>query len=208
MATTDARVDAYIARSADFAKPILQHLRALVHAGCPAVEETIKWNAPHFVFNGLLCSMAAFNEHCVFGFWNGALIIPEKRDAMGHFGRITKLADLPADRIVIGYVKKAAALNAAGQKRALQPRRRKGPVVVPADLQSALRGHRNARTAFEGFSTSHKREYVEWITEAKTAATRQKRLATAIDWIAEGKPRNWKYMSRADTASRPRVRPT
>ena len=197
MGTRDPRVDAYIARSADFARPILTHLRDVVHAACPEVEETIKWSFPHFLYKGMLCSMASFKEHCTFGFWKGSLVVSgggEAEKAMGQFGRITRLADLPAKKILISTIKTAMKLNedgvkAPGRAKPKTPRE----VVVPEDLVSALGKNPQARATFEKLSPSHKREYVEWITEAKTQATRARRLETAIQWMAEGKPRNWKY---------------
>src|SRR5436190_3668388 len=109
---TDARIDAYIAKSADFAKPILTRIRSLVHAACPEVEETMKWSFPHFLYKGMLCSMAAFKEHCALGFWKANLILSKEAsdDAMGHFGRIKNLSDLPADKTLISYIKKAMQL--------------------------------------------------------------------------------------------------
>jgi hypothetical protein len=194
----DSRVDAYIASSADFAKPILTHLRTVVHRAHPAVQETMKWGMPHFEHNGILCSMAAFKKHCAFGFWKGSLIVGRGKnaEAMGQFGRIVSLADLPKDEVLARYVKEAVRLNEAGVK--LPARRKTGaprkPVVVPPALAAALTTHPKARAAFEAMSPSQRREYAEWIAEAKTDATRDRRLATALEWIAEGKPRNWKYM--------------
>ena len=195
MGKTDPRVDAYIAKSADFAKPILLHLRKLVHAACPEVEETIKWSFPHFDYKGMMCSMASFKGHCAFGFWKSSLVIggDAERNAMGHFGRITSLDDLPPDKTLIAYVKKAAALNAGGVKVEKKPAAPKRPPTVPADLAAALKTNAAARKTFDAFSPSHKREYVEWITEAKTDATRAKRLQTTLGWLTEGKARNWKY---------------
>jgi uncharacterized protein YdeI (YjbR/CyaY-like superfamily) len=195
MGKTDPRVDQYIAKSADFAKPILTHLRKVVHAACPDVEETMKWSAPHFDYKGMMCGMSAFKSHCAFGFWKSSLVLdaPGLRDAMGHFGRITSVRDLPSDRVLTGYVKKAAKLNDAGVKVARKPAQPKKPLNVPADFAGALKKTPAARKAFDAFSPSHRREYVEWITEAKTDATRQKRMATAVEWLAEGKSRNWKY---------------
>ncbi len=195
----DPRIDAYIADAAPFAKPILQHLRKLVHAGCPGVEETIKWKHPSFSYQGLLCGMAAFKEHCAFGFWKHELVVGKagSRDAMGSLGRLTSLDDLPSDATLIGYVKKAAALNEGGAKVERKVTAPKPPVRVPSDLTTALNEHATARRCFDAFSPSHRREYVEWITEAKTDATRQKRLATAVEWIADGKGRNWKYEPKA-----------
>ena len=195
MATHDPRVDAYIAKSADFARPILLHLRKLVHAACPEVSETIKWGVPHFDYKGMMCGMASFKGHCTFGFWKGGLVLDgnAERTAMGHFGRLTSLDDLPADKTLIGYVKKAAALNDSGVKAARASRAQKKPARTPADLAARLARNAAARKTFAALSPSHKREYIEWITEAKTDATREKRVATTLVWLAEGKSRNWKY---------------
>jgi uncharacterized protein YdeI (YjbR/CyaY-like superfamily) len=200
MGTRDDRVDAYIAKSPEFARPILTHLRDLVHAACPDVEETMKWSRPHFLYKGLLCGMSAFKEHCAFGFWNGSLVVKgnadEAKDGAGQFGRITQVADLPSKKILTGFIKEAMKLNDAGVK---SPARTKPKtpreVIVPDDLSAALRKSKKAQATFEKFPPSHKREYIEWITEAKTEATRTKRLTTTIEWLAEGKPRNWKYMN-------------
>jgi uncharacterized protein YdeI (YjbR/CyaY-like superfamily) len=196
MAKKDPRVDAYIAKSADFAKPILTHLRKLVHTAVPDIEEDMKWSFPHFMHDGMVCSMASFKSHCAFGFWKASLVLGDNGEAgaMGHFGRITSLKDLPPDKTIIGYVKKAARLNEEGIKVPKKPAAPRVALKVPDDLTAALRRNKQARDAFEDFTYSHKKEYVEWITEAKTDATRQKRLETAVAWIAEGKRRNWKYM--------------
>jgi uncharacterized protein YdeI (YjbR/CyaY-like superfamily) len=202
MGTRDPRIDAYIAGAAEFARPILAHLREVVHAACPEVEEAIKWGAPHFMYRGMLCGMAAFREHCAFGFWKGSLVVDDsgKRvEAMGSFGRITKVSDLPPRRVLAGYVRKAMALNDAGVKVPRQRKHAKPPLVVPDYFMAALRRNRAALTAFERFSPSHRREYVEWITEARTESTRERRIAAALEWLAEGKPRNWKYMQRASS---------
>lgn len=197
MASHDPRVDAYIARAAPFAQPILEHLRAVVHAACPGVEETLKWSSPHFMYKGMLCGMAAFKQHVAFGFWLGKLVTDtgNEESAMGQFGRIASLADLPPKRTLAALVKKAAALNEAGAKLPTRTRdgKPKPPVEVPDDLAAALARNRKARATFEAFSPSHRREYVEWITEAKREETRAKRLATTLEWLAEGKVRNWKY---------------
>jgi uncharacterized protein YdeI (YjbR/CyaY-like superfamily) len=196
MGKKDARVDAYIAKSADFAKPILGHLRKLVHQACPDVEETMKWSAPHFDYRGMMCGVAAFKSHCAFGFWKANLVLNGnyERDSAGHFGRITSLDDLPADKVIIGYVKKAAKLNEVGVKVARVPKAPRKALGMPADLSAVLKKNGPARKTFQSFSPSHQREYIEWITEAKTDATRQKRLATTAAWLAEGKVRNWKYV--------------
>lgn len=199
MAKKDPRVDAYIAKSAPFARPILKHLRKVVHAGCPDVVETIKWGSPHFDHKGSLAGMAAFKEHVTFGFWKSALLMNGKTSlgkseekAMGQFGRVASIRDLPAERTLVALVKKAAQLNEDGIKVA-RVRTPKPALPTPADLLAALRRNKRARDAFEAFSPSQKREYVEWITEAKTDATRERRLKTAVEWMAEGKIRNWKY---------------
>ena len=194
MGKKDPRVDAYIEKSADFAKPVLKHLRALVHTGCPDVAETIKWSHPHFEYKGMLCGMASFTEHCAFGFWKSSLVASRSDEAMGQFGRITKVTDLPKDSVILGYIKKAMEVNKSGVKVHPRPRKTKPPFKVPDDLIAALKKSAAARKVFDGFSPSHQREYVEWLTEAKREETRKKRLATAIAQIKEGKPRNWKYM--------------
>ena len=197
MGMKDPRIDAYISKSGDFAKPILKHLRGLVHKGCPGVEETVKWSMPHFDYAGApLAGMAAFKAHCAFGFWKGSLIVPGSRDAMGQFGRITSVDDLPADKVILGYVRKAAELNETGVKVPRPAKHPKKEIPMPKDLAAALKKNAKARATFEGFRPSHQREYLEWITEARTEETRSKRLATAIEWMSEGKPRHWKYMTK------------
>jgi uncharacterized protein YdeI (YjbR/CyaY-like superfamily) len=200
MGKKDKRVDDYIARSADFAKPILNHIRQLVHTACPHVEETIKWSFPNFNYKGIFCSMAAFKEHCSFGFWKAAIMKDSQKlkanqeDAMGHLGKIKSLADLPSDKILISYIKEAARLNEEGVK--LPPRKKsteKKELVIPEYFTKTLSKNKTAFKIFEGFSPSHKREYVEWLTDAKTEDTRNKRMAKALEQIAEGKGRNWKY---------------
>jgi uncharacterized protein YdeI (YjbR/CyaY-like superfamily) len=198
MATKDPRIDAYIAKSADFAKPILKHLRKVVHAGCPEVVETLKWSMPHFDHKGVMCGMAAFKEHCAFGFWKADLVIERgegtEKSGMGSFGCIKSLADLPSEKTLVGYVKKAAALNEAGIKAPgrTQPKKR-APIPVPDYFTAALKKNAKARKAFESFPPSHRREYLEWITEAKREETRNERMATSIKWLSEGKARHWKY---------------
>ncbi len=199
MATKDPRIDAYIAKAANFAKPILKHLRKVVHTGCPKVEETMKWSMPHFDYKGMMCGMAAFKEHCAFGFWKADLILDRDKQAaksgMGSFGCIKSVGDLPNDKTLIGYVKKAAALNEAGIKAPgrIQPKKREA-LPSPDYFGAALKKNTKAQKTFENFSPSHRREYIEWITEAKREETRKERLAKTIKWLSEGKPRNWKYM--------------
>jgi uncharacterized protein YdeI (YjbR/CyaY-like superfamily) len=195
MGRRDPRVDAYIEKSADFARPILTHLRETVHAAVPDVEEAMKWSFPHFIYKGMLCSMASFKQHCAFGFWKGSLVLggDGNRDGMGHMGRITTLRDLPSKKELTGYIRKAAALNDQGVKVERQPMRPRTPVRVPPYVLAALKKNKKAKTAFDAFPPSHKREYVEWITEAKSDETRARRLTTAVEWMAKGKSRNWKY---------------
>jgi hypothetical protein len=202
MPKIDPRVDAYIARSAPFAQPVLRHIRAAVHAGCPDVEETMKWSFPHFVYKGMLCSMASFKAHCAFGFWKGSLLgddIPHAKSdkAMGQFGRISSISDLPSSRRLAALVRKAGALNDEGISVTRRKRAAREPLPVPADFKRLLQADKRVRDAFAAFSPSHQREYLEWFSEAKTAATRERRMATAFEWISEGKGRNWKYDKRA-----------
>ncbi len=198
MATKDPRIDAYIAKSATFAQPILKHLRKVVHAGCPEVTETLKWSMPHFDYKGVMCGMAAFKEHCSFGFWKESLIFegkkPGKKEGMGSFGCIKSLKDLPNEKTLIGYVKKAAALNEAGIKTPgrTQPKKRE-PIAMPDDFGAALKKNAKARKHFDAFAPSKRREYLEWITEAKREETRTQRLAKSIQSLSEGKPLHWKY---------------
>ena len=198
MGKKDPRVTAYIAGAQPFARPILTRLRAIVHEACPKAEETIKWGMPTFLYEGMLCGMAAFKAHATFGFWKGALIVDAQgrkvEDAMGQFGRLTSLADLPPRRELAGYVKKAMKLNEDGVAvpRARDAKPKPAP-RVPADLAAALAKNKRAAATFAAFAPSHRREYVAWIVEAKRAGTRARRLATAIEWLAAGKKHNWRY---------------
>ena len=204
MPTTDPRVDAYIESAARFAQPILRALRDAVHAACPSAVETIKWGMPFFVVDGrILAHMAAFKQHGAFGFWRGrdrALVVGATRDdAMGQFGRLQTLADLPARRELLGLIRRAAALSASPEapaESAPATRHRKAarpPLPVPDVLVAALRGSDRARATFDKLAASHRRDYIEWIVEAKREATRDRRVAQAVQWLAEGKTRNWKY---------------
>jgi uncharacterized protein YdeI (YjbR/CyaY-like superfamily) len=196
MPKRDPRVDAYIAKSADFAKPILRHLRKVVHEVCPPAEETIKWGFPHFTYEGILCGIAAFKEHCALVLWKGSLIVGDgDRDAMGHLGKIRSRSDLPTKKVLASYIKQAMKLNEAGVKSPTRskPKTRK-PVVIPAELKAALAGSKAAAEKFAAFPPSHRREYAEWIAEAKGADTRERRAEQAIEWISAGKQRNWKYL--------------
>ena len=197
-------IDAYINKSAPFAQPILEHLRELVHTACPDVKESVKWSMPFFDHQGPLCNMAAFKQHAVFGFWKGKLLRDPKNylqersaeggTAMGHFGRLTSLKDLPPDKVIIALIKQAAKLNEDGIKVDPKPKTEKKELVIPAYFKIAIKANKKAQAVFDAFSYSNKKEYVMWVTEAKTEATRTKRLETAVEWMAEGKVRNWKYL--------------
>ena len=192
----DPRMDAYIAKAKPFARPILERIRAAVRAGCPDVEETIKWGMPSFYYKGPLCGMAAFKQHATFGFWKHSLLskrLPKTKErAMGSFGRLTSVSDLPSRATLVSLVKAAAKLNDDGVK-VVRRGKPKPPVEVPAFFTAALRKNPKALTAFKAFTPSHKRDYVEWVAEAKRDETRAKRVAQAVEWIAQGKSRNWKY---------------
>ena len=202
------KVDAYLTKVQPFAQPIMTHLRALVHKGCPEVEETIKWSRPFFEYHGvILCNMSAFKEHCSFGFWGeeiGAVLREARvlqKDGMGSLGRITSLKDLPSDKQMLSWIQQAAGFVDSGHYTSPIAARHKvvkatKPVVeAPVEFSSAIAKNKAAAAVFAAFSPSCKREYVEWIAEAKRPDTRAKRIATAIDWMAEGKQRHWKYQN-------------
>ncbi|MGA3226491.1 MAG: YdeI/OmpD-associated family protein [Acidobacteriaceae bacterium] len=202
------RVDAYLANAQPFAQPIMEHLRDLVHKACPEVEETIKWSRPFFEYRGaILCNMSAFKQHCSFGFWGeemGAVLREAGvlgQDGMGSLGRITCLADLPSDKRMLGWIRQAAGFVDSGEytspiaarRRVVKPQ--KPALDTPSEFATALKRNKKAAAAFSAFSPSCKREYIEWIADAKRTETRDKRIATALEWIAEGKQRNWKYQN-------------
>jgi uncharacterized protein YdeI (YjbR/CyaY-like superfamily) len=193
----DPRVDSYIARQADFARPILDHLREAVHAACGQTEEAIKWGMPTFLYRGrILANMAAFKAHASFGFWRSRDAIGEtgaERDAMGQFGRLTSPADLPARAKLEAMIRKAMAVIDSGPPPRRPPRTPRPELAVPPELSSALDGNPRAGEVFAGFAPGCRREYVEWIAEAKRPETRARRAAQAVEWMAEGKKRNWKY---------------
>lgn len=195
MGKKDPRVDAYIARSAPFAQPILKHIRKQFHANCPEVEETLKWSMPSFMYKGMLGGMAAFKQHAALNFWKHKLVIGSERpsDAMGSFGRLTSVRDLPSDKEITALIKKAMRFNDDGVKIARSRPKVKAPLKPPAYFLAALNKNKKAKATYDDFSYSCKKEYLEWITEAKTEETRNRRLAQAIEWMAAGKPRNWKY---------------
>jgi uncharacterized protein YdeI (YjbR/CyaY-like superfamily) len=197
MPRKDPRIDAYIAKSREFAKPILKYLRTVVHEGCPECEETLKWGMPAYTYEGILAMTPSFKEHCAFVLWKHSLITDIRRDAMGGLGKIRSLSDLPARKTLIGYVRKAAKLNEQGVKSPSRSKDRpKKPVRVPPELKAALAKSSKARAVFEAFPPSHKREYCDWISGAKTPETKSRRLKTAMEWITVGKPHNWKYLKR------------
>jgi uncharacterized protein YdeI (YjbR/CyaY-like superfamily) len=204
----DPRIDAYIAKSKPFAQPILIHLRELVHKACPSVVETIKWSRPFFAYKGVILGhMSAFKEHCSFGFWGEgiAAVLRDAKllqpDAMGSLGRITSIDHLPARKQMLSLLGQAAAFIDSGQYTspiAARQKVAKAPTPspeAPPEFTSALKANKKASAAFAAFSPSCKKEYVEWIADAKRAETRDKRIATAIEWVSEGKQRNWKYQN-------------
>jgi uncharacterized protein YdeI (YjbR/CyaY-like superfamily) len=195
MATVDPRIDSYIDGKAAFARPILRHLRAAVHRAVPDVEETLRWSMPSFTYKGqILCSMAAFKEHAVFGFWRGKEVAgDESTSAMGQFGRLTSIADLPDEATLETMIRKAATLIDSGTRAPRPVKHPKPELAMPDDLASALAANGAAQASYDGFPHSAKRDYLEWVLGAKQPTTRAKRIAQAIEWMAEGKKRNWKY---------------
>lgn len=202
MPKRDPRIDAYIAKAGLFAQPVLIHLRELIHKVCPEAEETIKWSFPHFVYKGeILCSMASFKNHCAFGFYKASLMNDKSlienspnENAAWQLGRLTSLKDLPPDKKLISYIKEAMKLNEEGIRLKQTSSNERKELVVPDYFTNELNKNNKALKVFEEFSYTNKKEYIDWITEAKTETTREKRLMTAIEWISEGKPRNWKYI--------------
>jgi uncharacterized protein YdeI (YjbR/CyaY-like superfamily) len=203
--TMDARVDAYIEKAAPFAQPILAHLRKLMHQACPRATESIKWSMPFFLQQGIvLANMAAFKQHCAFGFWGSQMKKALEKDglrsseAMGALGRITTLKGLPADESLLAYMRQAAELVDSGERTKSIDRPKKSapkPTRVPVELAVALKKNKAATKAFAAFPPSHRREYADWIAEARRPETKQKRVAQAVTWIAQGKSRNWKYQN-------------
>ena len=202
MGKKDPRVDVYINKAREFAKPVLEHIRDFVHETCPDVEEKIKWSFPHFDYkNQMMCSMASFKEHCTFGFWKASLLKDLKgksgQTAMGQFGRITKVSDLPSKKVLKSLIKDAMKLNDSEIKISAKSKSsKKKELIVPGYFMKAIKKNKKALKTFENFSYSQKKEYVEWVTEAKTEPTRKKRIATAIEWMSEGKIHNWKYLKK------------
>jgi len=204
----NSKVDSFIARAQPFAQPIMGHLRELVHAGCPDVKESIKWGMPFFEHRGeILCCMAAFKKHCRFGFWGKEIrvVLREAKvtgmNSTGWFDRITSMEDLPGDKLLIDFVHQAAMLIESGNHtspiaaRNRKAKAKKPTVKMTKEFAAALKKNKKATATFAAFSPSCKREYAEWIADAKRPETRDKRIATAIDWISEGKQRHWKYQN-------------
>jgi len=202
MGTKDKRIDAYIAKSADYAKPIMEHLRKLIHKACPEVTETIKWGMPSFEYKGPFMGYAAFKKHATLMFWKAAIMKDKKiltgkatKEAMGNLGKLESIDDLPKDAVLVKWIKEAMKLNDDGVKyvRAEKPKHERKEYTMPAYFQKVLNKNKKAKAVYDNFSPSHKKEYLEWIVEAKTEETRNKRMETAIEWLTEGKSRNWKY---------------
>lgn len=196
-------IDNYIAKAQPFAQPILTYLREIVHKTCPAVEEKIKWGMPFFDYKGeMLCHMAAFKQHCAFGFWKAALMSDktllynaQTETAMGHLGKISNLKDLPSRAQLVAYLKEAMKLNDAGIKIP-KVKKEVAELPTPALLTKTLKLHKTAQAVWNKFPPSHKKEYIQWIAEAKTETTQLKRITQALEWMSEGKHRNWKYDSK------------
>ena len=206
MGKRDTRVDAYIAKKAPFAQPILTELRAIIHEAHPEIDEDIKWGAPAFMHKGIVCIIAGFKEYVGVNFWKGALIVPsmarratDDKD-MKQLEKMHSVEELPPRRKIMEYVRAAVKLNEGGvptpNRGKDAPARKRAPLRTPPSLAKALARNAKAKATYDGFSPSHKREYVEWIGEAKTAETRDRRIEQALGWMAEGKPRNWKYMKK------------
>ncbi|MEM9410128.1 MAG: YdeI/OmpD-associated family protein [Planctomycetota bacterium] len=203
MPKLDPRVDQYIENSPEYAQPILSKIRKAFHKGCPEVEEAIKWGCPHFLHHGMLGGMASFKKHVSFGFWRSKeLEDPEelfetgtgKKASMCN-AHVHNLKELPTQKVLVDYVRRATILNqtSPSPKKAST---KKISTEIPTDLADALKKNTKAKKTFESFAPSHKRDYIEWINEAKRKATREKRLATTIEWLSEGRRRNWKYETR------------
>ncbi len=199
MPTCDKRVDAYIEKAPEFARPILSELRARVHAACPEVVETIKWSMPAFDYRGPLAGMAAFKKHCAFGFWKHELVVgddPKAKEAMGSYGCLTSLDQLPTKAQFAKQLKLAMKLNEDGVKVPKPKKQADATTGAHPQFAAALARNKRAKAGLEGLAPSQQREYLKWIAEAKQDATRERRIEQALEWLAEGKPRHWKYMKR------------
>ncbi len=199
--TRDTRVDSYIEESPEFARPILTHLRKIIHQGCPQAVETIKWGSPFFDYHGLLCGLAAFKAHCSLFFWRDIDVdrfLPKTNAAgagMGQFGKLTSLADLPKDTVLLACIRSAVEQRDSPTSKTKRVRQPAKETPVPSDLKKALSGNAKSAETFMNFAPSHRREYIDWITDAKRPETRARRLQTTLEWLAEGKSQNWKYNS-------------
>jgi uncharacterized protein YdeI (YjbR/CyaY-like superfamily) len=201
MKTFNPKVDDYIAGSADFAKPILEYLRVIIHEACPEVEEVMKWGLPHFDYKGdMMCILAAYKKHCSFSLFKAGLMNhPQLKEnlqpgqKMGNMDRIRALADLPEKSVLVAYIKEAMALNEAGIKKTKPKSEKTAVIAIPDYFEEKLAANPLAREIFETRSASFRKGYLVWITGAKTEATRQTRIAQALNWIAEGKGRFWQY---------------
>lgn len=202
MSQSSKQVDQYIKNAPEYAQPILVKIRKAFHKGCPELEETIKWGIPYFVCDGMLGGMAAFKKHVGFGFWRSN----ELDDPAGLFetgtgakqsmctAKVHNLKELPTQKVLVDYVRRAVKLNRAdSSKPKKKSPKKKITTRTPADLAALLKKNKPAKVTFDALAPSHKRDYIQWITEAKRDATRQQRLKTTIEWLAEGKRRNWKY---------------
>lgn len=204
---TNPAINTYIANAQPFAQPILIHIRKLVHQACPNVEEKIKWGMPFFDYKGSMCNLAAFKQHCSFGFWKASLMsdrmlveTAKSEVAMGHLGKITSVEDLPSDKKIIAYIEEAMLLNEEGKRVVKVTATAATSYVVPDYIVAAIKENENAFATFEAFAPSHRKEYAQWIDEAKTEATKDKRLAETINLLLKGKPRNWQYMDKYKTS--------
>ncbi|HEX8018421.1 YdeI/OmpD-associated family protein [Mucilaginibacter sp.] len=198
----DSRVDAYIEKSPEFAKPILEYLRELVHETAPQVTETMKWSTPFFDYKGVVCAMAAFKQHCSFGFWKASLLYDPQKilsladQAAGSFGRLTSIDDLPPREVLVEFILQAIALNEDNKVKPAPPKKaptERAELVIPDYFIKFLEAHPQAWLNLNQFSYSQKKEYIDWIIDAKAEATRLKRMETAAEWLTDGKSRHWKY---------------
>lgn len=203
MSVYNEKVTEYIEKAQPFLQPILKHIRELVHKTNKDVEKKIKWGMPHFDYKGMYCGIAAMKQHCGFGFWKAGLLkdpgnyIAKGEDAgMGSFGRITSMKDLPPDKALIDFLKQAKELNDNDAKPEPRSKKEKPQLVLPEVALKALKKNAKAKATFDRFSPGQQRDYIEWIVEAKTDATRDKRLETMLQWLEEGKIRHWKYVKK------------
>lgn len=196
MGEKSPEVTAYIAKSAPFAKPIFERLRRLFHAACPAIEEKLKWGCPSFEYKGMVGGFAGFKEHAAFGFWRQD-VLPDPEGlfkSRGAFGsKLTGVSELPSDEIILQYIRRAVEMNEKGAPARFKAKP-KPPLKVPSYFLAAVRRNPKALATYQAFPPSQKREYVEWVVDAKQEETRTKRLETAVAWMAQGKVRNWKYV--------------